>query len=346
VKDRSLLAATLTLVAAAFANSAPETHGLGLLDTSGPPAAPIEIKYAFDGKEPLVGLSTTFKVGGMPGVLNQADTPRCVAFSISVVKNWQDRREFGRFFNFNETRFAGLIGTTGNGALMSRGLSEVKDDGYPVVDVGQAYKHRIRSYWSVPLSRYDIKRAIATYGPVLVISPWYQSWWVTKANGQLRAPNYVVGGHAFVFYGWDDRGFRIRNSWGTGWGINGDGFMPYSYISRLYGVFVTVDAIYRTPAPAPTATPKPTPAPTAKPTPVPTPEPTTATTPTATPHATPNPTAPSPTVAPSPPLEPTETVAPDLTPDEPPPANPKPVLTFLLLLGALGAFAYFLWRTR
>lgn len=349
MRDKSLVGATLTLVLAAFANSQPDTHGLGLIETQFT-APPIEQKYEIDGKEPLVGLSATFKVGGMPPVLNQGNTPRCVSFSISAVKDWQDRREFGKFFDFNEASFASAIGTTAAGALMSNGLYRVKQYGYPVVSVGQAYKHRVRSYWSVPITTLDIKRAIATYGPVLVISPWYNSWWTTKDNGQLRAPTGLAGGHAYVFYGWDSRGFRIRNSWGTGWGINGDGFMPYAYISRLYGVFVTVDEIYHAATPAPPATPKPTsqptPAPTVAPTEMP-PTPTTAAEPTPVVTPAPTPTAkPTPHPTPTAPLEPTETVAPDNTPDPPAPPNPKPLVTVLLLLGALAAAAYYLWRSR
>lgn len=48
----------------------------------------------------------------------------------------------------------------------------------------------------------------------------------------------VKGGHAVVAVGYDDNrkigndkgGIKIRNSWGTGWGENGYGWLPYSYI--------------------------------------------------------------------------------------------------------------------
>ena len=42
----------------------------------------------------------------------------------------------------------------------------------------------------------------------------------------------VVGGHAVLAVGYDDRGsvFRMRNSWGTKWGMKGYFTMPYAYL--------------------------------------------------------------------------------------------------------------------
>jgi C1A family cysteine protease len=41
----------------------------------------------------------------------------------------------------------------------------------------------------------------------------------------------VVGGHAVAFVGYDDKKqmFKVRNSWGTGWGLSGYFWMPYSF---------------------------------------------------------------------------------------------------------------------
>lgn len=48
------------------------------------------------------------------------------------------------------------------------------------------------------------------------------------------------GGHAIVFVGWDDteRYFLLRNSWGSGWGI--DGYCKYSYdlIGSLFDAYL------------------------------------------------------------------------------------------------------------
>ena len=44
----------------------------------------------------------------------------------------------------------------------------------------------------------------------------------------------VLGGHAVVAVGYDDthQWFIFRNSWGSGWGDHGYGYIPYAYISN------------------------------------------------------------------------------------------------------------------
>ena len=60
-------------------------------------------------------------------------------------------------------------------------------------------------------------------------------------KGEFEFPgpyDSVQGGHAVVAVGYDDNrkigkdkgAIKIRNSWGTGWGENGYGWLPYSYI--------------------------------------------------------------------------------------------------------------------
>lgn len=63
-------------------------------------------------------------------------------------------------------------------------------------------------------------------------------------NGLVDYPQNTsqqYGGHAVLVTGWDDdlnNGvFVIRNSWGEQWGLDGYGFIPYSYFMRF-----TVDA--------------------------------------------------------------------------------------------------------
>jgi C1A family cysteine protease len=57
----------------------------------------------------------------------------------------------------------------------------------------------------------------------------------------------VLGGHAILAVGYDDktRLFKFRNSWGTGWGDKGYGYLPYSYLTdtNLASDFWTIRAI-------------------------------------------------------------------------------------------------------
>lgn len=62
-----------------------------------------------------------------------------------------------------------------------------------------------------------------------------------NADGEFEFPgpgDTVKGGHAVVAVGYDDGrkvgketgALKIRNSWGTGWGQNGYGWLPYRYV--------------------------------------------------------------------------------------------------------------------
>ncbi len=93
-------------------------------------------------------------------------------------------------------------------------MERMRSAGYPVVGVGDPAHHRIAAYCAVPRDLAAIKAAIHDLGPVVVSTPWYRSWFLPAA-GVLPRPDAQVGGHAIVAHGWDQRGLRLRNSWGT-----------------------------------------------------------------------------------------------------------------------------------
>jgi C1A family cysteine protease len=208
--------------------------------------------------EPLAGTTSypsTFFIGNVPPVTDQGTTPRCVAHSNGYDTNQQDRPELGRFNNLDEALFFQQIGGTSNGAYMTAGLNRRRDYGYPEainVPASGGYPaqdgnrdtgtHRIAGYTQIALTVSAIKAALKLGHGVLVIGDWYHSWFHPFASGKLPAPDYKVGGHARWYRGWNDSyGFRMRNSWGTDWGIAGDCYEPYAYLSRLYAAYRTTD---------------------------------------------------------------------------------------------------------
>lgn len=82
----------------------------------------------------------------------------------------------------------------------------------------------------------------------------YASYTQAATTGKIPFPTaaeHVVGGHAVVAVGYDDSltikntnagavqttgALLIRNSWGTGWGNAGYGWLPYEYVARRLAV--------------------------------------------------------------------------------------------------------------
>jgi C1A family cysteine protease len=92
-----------------------------------------------------------------------------------------------------------------------------------------------------------IKTCLAANIPSMFGFTCYNSLYQANSNGKIPYPSageYVIGGHAIVTAGYDDNleitntnsgektkgAFLIRNSWGSGWGINGYGWLPYKYV--------------------------------------------------------------------------------------------------------------------
>jgi C1A family cysteine protease len=128
-----------------------------------------------------------------------------------------------------------------------------------------AAKRKIVQYLAVPQTLDQMKGCLAGNDPFIFGFTVYESLEseaVTK-TGVVPMPGLLeraTGGHDVTVVGYDDttQRFKFKNSWGPKWGINGYGWIPYSYATnpRLAGDFWTVrHAAMPSPSPAPTPAP-------------------------------------------------------------------------------------------
>lgn len=87
----------------------------------------------------------------------------------------------------------------------------------------------------------DLQAAIQQIGAVYVSARVHDGWDTVPRRRELPSshaenelpsiappsPASATGGHAFALVGYNERGFIVQNSWGTGWGASGFAVLPY-----------------------------------------------------------------------------------------------------------------------
>lgn len=83
------------------------------------------------------------------------------------------------------------------------------------------------------------KISILSHGPVLVALPVYS--YFSNFWKQSVVQQNVLGYHAVTLVGYNDSEecFKLRNSWGTSWGMNGYSWFPYEDFNLILESWVT-----------------------------------------------------------------------------------------------------------
>lgn len=110
-------------------------------------------------------------------------------------------------------------------------------DAPPPACVAEAKQHTITKYLRCPTTD-AIKRTLAGGFPVVIGFSVPESAMSDEVaqTGEIPLPAHgeaFVGGHAIYLCGYDEsqKVFIFGNSWGTGWGAKGFGFLPYQYVA-------------------------------------------------------------------------------------------------------------------
>jgi len=104
-----------------------------------------------------------------------------------------------------------------------------------------AKQHRIQdlAYESVDINLNAIKAVLQEGYPVwigFVVYDSFESSEVAK-TGMVPMPGKdesILGGHSVLIIGYNDstQRFKVRNSWGTGWGDKGNCYFNYAYLTN------------------------------------------------------------------------------------------------------------------
>jgi C1A family cysteine protease len=99
--------------------------------------------------------------------------------------------------------------------------------------------HKVYKYESVRQDKYYLQQLLASGQPIIFgfgVYQSYQSRTVSK-TGIVPLPERSerrLGGHAVLLVGYDNNRqlYKFRNSYGTGWGDAGNGYLPYAYVEN------------------------------------------------------------------------------------------------------------------
>jgi C1A family cysteine protease len=179
------------------------------------------------------------------------------AEQLSTRFTWMAAKETDQF-TAQPTTFIEADGTSLKAALdVQRKWGAVRDSVLPFAS-GQLYDGEVATFYAIAtqlkIAAYfnlgsDLagwRRWLAGNGPILtrldVDSTWDNA---TATKGKLTTykPATTRGGHAVAFVGYTATAFIVRNSWGTGWGDQGFGYVSAAYIAagffdESYGVTV------------------------------------------------------------------------------------------------------------
>jgi C1A family cysteine protease len=102
----------------------------------------------------------------------------------------------------------------------------------------EANEHQALIYRRITNRLHQMQGCLAQGYPFVFGFSVYESFESQEVaqTGEVPLPprsEQLIGGHAVVAVGYDDsiQRFIVRNSWGTGWGMDGYCTMPYGYLT-------------------------------------------------------------------------------------------------------------------
>jgi len=196
-----------------------------------------------------------------PPVYDQGQLGSCTANAIGAAYEFmQDKEQLPDFMPsrlfiyYNERKIEGTVGED-SGAMIRDGIKSVNKLGVcpettwgydiarftdepPQTAYTEALEHQAVAYRRVLPVLHQMQGCLASGVPIVFGFTVYESFESAEVarTGVVPLPprsEHVLGGHAVLAVGYDDdsQRFLVRNSWGTGWGMDGYCTMPYGYLT-------------------------------------------------------------------------------------------------------------------
>jgi hypothetical protein len=182
-------------------------------------------------------------------VRNQLQCGSCYSFgACAAYEGWKLR--VGVTTDLSEQWFmmkAKQIGPSPNGGcngwwldtsmnlLKNHGVANESDCPYKGVEQscpnGTKVEHKIGG-WASTTDANTIKNALHNNGPVYVGFAVYSDFMSYSGGYYEYKTGSLRGYHAVAIVGYDQQGFKVKNSWGTGWGEKGYFRIKYSQMSN------------------------------------------------------------------------------------------------------------------
>lgn len=234
------------------------THGYGWL-----PDVPDQRDHLFAAPPEVIGAlpPSTDLTAKCPPIYDQGQLGSCTANAIAGGLEFDADKESisgykapSRLFIYYNERVMENTVSSDSGAQIRDGIKSVGAQGacpetewpYDVTRFADqpsqqcyndAKQHRAVAYQRVARSLQQMQGCLAAGYPFVfgfTVYESFESQEVAQSGvAPMPAPNErVLGGHAVVAVGYDNatQRFRVRNSWGTGWGQAGYFTMPYQYL--------------------------------------------------------------------------------------------------------------------
>ncbi len=198
----------------------------------------------------------------LPKVKNQGPVGSCVAHALSIVVEYFNKKESGKYTQMSTGYIYGNRRLTlykGYGMYTKDAIKTISKYGdvphklFPVnVEVPDAinkfeesvdgieaegYFFKFHEYFKLK-NEAAIKTSIMENGPAIMAMKWFDD--IKVVDGIMKTDcvtSYRTNGHCMVIYGWNEKGWKVRNSWGRSWGDKGNVIIPYDVpFKEVWGI--------------------------------------------------------------------------------------------------------------